>query len=211
MPQLKVDGFCCPPKVQLARLGLVNRQAGGPDRPRLEMVEQGAAGPYTHHATKHWVPAPRPSAGACETSDVSRHGVLGCGTLLNREILRDPLHRGAQSARERYLRQVVGEEAGDEIKIRRSEAFLGLHHFHCIGNTRVVALVGQVERLAGENLVVAGEFHLAGRGLQIEQPAADFAFHPAAHVFEFGAALIHRGLRLHDVAFNAPALPDRYA
>ena len=69
---------------------------------------------------------------------------------------------------------------------------MGLHDFDGGADAGIVFLAGEVESVAGEFLVGAGQFDLAGGGIEIEKSVRDVAFDSALGVFDLSMTLVAR-------------------
>src|SRR5215472_10069033 len=139
-------------------------------------------------------------SGLCTIDGIARLEMPGLGQRIR---------QAAGGAGQAEFGQVVSEHAVDVVEVGGSKRSLGLHDFDIVRNSRGKFLPCQLQRLLRHLNVAFSNLHLAGRGLKIEEGVADLRFDLSLQVVGFGAALCRSGVGLLDIAFHAPALPDR--
>ena len=91
------------------------------------------------------------------------------------QIILQPLFRIPQRPREAQLRQIVREQRGDRIKVRRGDGLHGLRDFQGVRNAGFEFFPREPKRFFRDVLIVFRKIQLTRRGIQVQKRIADVA------------------------------------
>jgi len=117
----------------------------------------------------------------------------------------------AQRTGQAQFRQIVSEDAVDQVQLRAGDRLLRLHNLHRIDHPGFHARARHLQGFLGNLHILARHLDLSGGGFQIEAGLANLGFDLPACVVQLGLALRQHRFGLCNLAGGSSTLPQRNA